>query len=179
MSKKNMLSQKCYFSAEEALNIIILEEYTLATSSFDDSSSESSYSYDTSDTNSQPPLPKIRKRKKIQTNTIENDMFYEHGKCHITSVSQTHVQPTSNIPTAPQTSKKSDTASTFDHSHDKCHSAVGECSFRPQHWNWQSLTMVVCTVQGFSIGMANAAAQAMACVQVFGTGLEGPQLEQH
>ena len=38
--------------------------------------------------------------------------------------------------------------------------------------------MVVCTVQGFSIGMANVAAQAMACVQVFGTGLEGPQLEQ-
>ena len=113
-----MLSQKCKFSAEDALNTIILEEYTLGTSSSDDSSSESSFSDDTSDTNSQSPLPKIKKRKKIQTNTIENDMFYEHGKCHIVGVSQTHVHPTLNIPT--QASKKSDTASTFDHSHDKC-----------------------------------------------------------
>ena len=89
----------------------------MGTSSSDDSSSESSYSDDTSDINSQSPLPKIKKRKKIQTNAIENDMFYKHGKCHIVGVSQTHVQPTSNIPTAPQASKKSDAASTFDHSH--------------------------------------------------------------
>ena len=120
MSKKNRLFQKRKFSAEEALNIIISEEYTLGTSSSDDSSSESSYSDDTSDTNSKSPSPKIKKRKKIQTNTIENDMFYEHGKCLVAGVSQTHVQPTLNIPTAPQASKKLDTASTFDHSHDNC-----------------------------------------------------------
>ena len=47
-------------------------------------------------------------------------MFYEHGKCHIVGASQTHVQPTLNIPTAPQVSKKLDTASTIDHSYDNC-----------------------------------------------------------
>ena len=47
-------------------------------------------------------------------------MFYEHGKSHVAGVSQTHVQPTLNIPTAPQASKKSDTPATFCDSHDKC-----------------------------------------------------------
>ena len=47
-------------------------------------------------------------------------MFYEHGKCHTAGVSQTHVQPTLNIPTVPPASKKLDTASTVDHSHDTC-----------------------------------------------------------
>ena len=120
MLKRNKLFQKCKFSAEEALNIIISEEYTLGTSSSDDSSSESSYSDDTSDTNSQSPSPKVKKGKKIQETTIENDMFYEHRKSHVAGVSQTHVQPTSNIPTAPEASKKSDTPATFSHIHDKC-----------------------------------------------------------
>ena len=119
MSKRNKLFQKCKFSAEDALNIIISEEYTLHTSSSDDSSSKSSYFDDRGDTNSQSPSPKVKKRKKIQETTIENDMFYEHSKSHV-GVSQTHVQPTSNIPTAHEASKKSDTPATFGHSHDKC-----------------------------------------------------------
>ena len=65
MSKRSKVFEKRKFSAEEALNIIISEEYTLGTSSSDDSSSESSYSDDTSDTNSQSPSPKVKKRKKI------------------------------------------------------------------------------------------------------------------
>ena len=91
MLKENRLFQKCKFNVEEALNIIISKEYTLGTSSSDDSSSGSSYYDDTSDTNSQSPSPKLKKRKKIQTNQIKNDMLYEHGKCHIAGVSQTHV----------------------------------------------------------------------------------------
>ena len=47
-------------------------------------------------------------------------MLCEHGKCHVVGVSQTHVQPTSNIPTAPQASKKLDTPSTIHHNHDNC-----------------------------------------------------------
>ena len=47
-------------------------------------------------------------------------MFYEHGKSHVAGVSQTHVQPTSNIPTAPEASKKLDTPATFGYSYDKC-----------------------------------------------------------
>ena len=120
MLKENRLFQKCKFNAEEALNIIISEEYTLGTSSSDDSSSGSSYYDDMSYTNSQSPSPKLKKRKKIQTNKTKNDMLCEHGKCHIAGVSQTHVQPTSNIPTAPQASKKLDTPSTIDHNHDNC-----------------------------------------------------------
>ena len=92
--KRSKVFEKCKFSAEEALNIIISEEYTLGKSSSDDSSSESSYSDDTTDTNSQSPSAKVKKRKKIQESTIENDMFYEHGKSHVAGVSQTHVQPT-------------------------------------------------------------------------------------
>ena len=92
----------------------------MGTSSSDDSSSESSYSDDMSDTNSQSPSPKVKKRKKIQESTIENDMFYEHGKLPVVGVSQTHVQPTSNISTAPQASKKLDTPATFHDNHDKC-----------------------------------------------------------
>ena len=53
MSKRSKVFEKQKFSAEEALNIIISEDYTLGTSSSDNSSSESSYSDDTSDTNSQ------------------------------------------------------------------------------------------------------------------------------
>ena len=120
MSKRSNVFEKHKFSAEEALNIIISEEYTLGTSSSDDSYSESSDSDDKTDTNSQSSSPKVKKRKKIQENTIENDMFYEHGKSYVACVSQTHVQPTSNIPTAPQASKKLDTPATFHDSHDKC-----------------------------------------------------------
>ena len=120
MLKRSKVFEKCKFSAEEALNIIISEEYALGKSSSDDSSSESSYSDDTTDTNSQSPSAKVKKRKKIQESTIENDMFYEHGKSHVVGVSQTHVQPTSNIPTVPQASKKLDTPATFHDSHDKC-----------------------------------------------------------
>ena len=120
MSKRSKVFEKHKLSAEEALNIIISEEFTLGTSSSDDSSSESSYSDDTTNMNSQSPSPKVKKRKKIQKSTIENDMFYEHGKSHVVGVSQTHVQPTSNIPTAPQASKKLDTPATFRDSHDKC-----------------------------------------------------------
>ena len=118
MSQKNKLLKKCKFNADEALNIIISEEYTLGTSSSNDSSSESSYSDKMNDTNSQAPSLKLKKRKKIQRNTTENDMFYEHVKCHFDGVSQTHVQPTSNILTVPQASKKSDTSSTVNYSHD-------------------------------------------------------------
>ena len=120
MSKRSKVFEKHKFSAEEALNIIISEEYTLGTSSSDDSSSESSDSDDTTDTNSQSPSPKVKKRKKIQESTIENDMFYKHGKSYVAGVSQTHVQPTLNIPTVPQASKKSDTPATICDSHDKC-----------------------------------------------------------
>ena len=120
MSKRSNVFEKCKFSAEEALNIIISEEYTLGTSSSDDSSSESSDSDYTTDTNSQSPSPKLKKRKKIQESTIENDMFYGHGKSYVVGVSQTHVQPTLNIPTAPEASKKSDTPATIRDSHDKC-----------------------------------------------------------
>ena len=56
---------------------------------------------------------------------------------------------------------------------------LGECSFRPQHRNWQSLTTVVCMVQGVGIGMANVVVQATACNSGFGAELEGPQPEQH
>ena len=120
MLKRSKVFEKRKFSAEEALNIIIFEEYTLGTSSSDDSSSESSYSDDTTDTNSQSPSPKVKKRKKIQESTIENDMVYEHGKSHVVGVSQTHVQPTSNTPTVPQALRKLDTPATFCDSHDKC-----------------------------------------------------------
>ena len=120
MLKRSKVFEKPKFSAEEALNIIISEEYTLGTSSSDDSSPESSYSDDTSDMNSQSLSPKVKKRKKIQESTIENDMFYEDGKSHVAGVSQTHVQPTLNIPTAPQALKKLEIPATFHDSHDKC-----------------------------------------------------------
>ena len=42
------------------------------------------------------------------------------GKSHSVGVSQTHVQPTSNVPLSPQAAKKSDTPSTIYHSHDNC-----------------------------------------------------------
>ena len=120
MSKRSNVFEKRKFSTEEALNIIISEEYTLGTSSSDDSSSESSDSDDITDMNSQSPSPKIKKRQKIQESTIEIDMFYEHGKSCVARVSQTHVQPTSNIPTVPEASKKSDTPATICDSPDKC-----------------------------------------------------------
>ena len=65
MSKRSNVFEKCKFSAEEALNIIISEEYTLGTSSSDDSSSESSDSDYTTDTNSQSPSPKVNKKARV------------------------------------------------------------------------------------------------------------------
>ena len=49
-------------------------------------------------------------------------MFYKHGKSHVSGVSQTHVQPTFNIPIAPEAAKKLDrsTSPTVNHNHDNC-----------------------------------------------------------
>ena len=57
-TKKKLKKPK--FSAEEALNMIISEEYTFGTSSSDDSS-QSSYSDDSSDTDSPSPSQKLKK----------------------------------------------------------------------------------------------------------------------
>ena len=113
-NKRNQLKRKKYYSAE-ALNIIISEEYTLGTSSSDNSSSESSYYEEMSDKNSRSPSPKHFKGNIIQQNTCENKTLYEHGKIHITDLSQRHVQPTSAIPTTlPEATKKLDTPSIVD-----------------------------------------------------------------
>ena len=61
---RNRLKRKL-FNAEEALKMIISEDYTFGTSSSDDSSSESSDYDETSDTNSQlleSPSPKTMKQ---------------------------------------------------------------------------------------------------------------------
>ena len=117
MSGTKKKLKKLKFSAEEALNMIISEEYTFGTSSSGDSS-QSSYSDNSSDTDSPSPSQKLKKRKKLLPKTVQNDMFYEHGK--IPGVSLTHVQPTFTLPIAPEAAKKLDTPPTADHNHDNC-----------------------------------------------------------
>ena len=129
-NKRNKLKRKL-FNAEEALKIIISEDYTFGTSSSDDSSSESSDYDEMSDTNSQSPespLPKSVKDNNFQENTFKNNTVDEHGEIHVpvwvADISDKHSRPTFNTPTLlPETSKKSDTASTLDPniSHDKSH----------------------------------------------------------
>ena len=129
-NERNKLKRKL-FNAEEALKIIISEDYTFGTSSSDDSSSESSDYDETSDTNSQSPespSPKSVKDNNFQENTFKNNTVDEHGEIHVpvrvADISDKHSRPTFNTPTLlPETSKKSDTASTLDPniSHDKSH----------------------------------------------------------
>ena len=127
MSNYRNKRKRKLFNAEEALKIIISEDYTFGTSSSDNSSSESSNYDETSDTNSQSPespLPKCSKQNNVQENTCTNDTVHEHGKKHVrvADISDKHSRPTFNTPTLlPETSKKSDTPSTVDPniSHDK------------------------------------------------------------
>ena len=58
MSKNFKKLEKHTFNAEESLNIIFSDEYTLGTSSSDESSSEFSYLDYSSDTNPELPSPK-------------------------------------------------------------------------------------------------------------------------
>ena len=122
---RNKLKRKL-FNAEEALKIIISEDYTFGTSSSEDSSSESSDYDETSDTNSQSPespSPKHIKQNNFQKNTCKNNTIDEHGKIQVVNISDTHSRPTFNTPTLlPDTTKKSDTAASLDLniSHDKC-----------------------------------------------------------
>ena len=58
-------------------------------------------------------------KKKINNRTLH--VRHRHGKCNSVGVSQTHVQPTSNVPLLLQATDKSDTASTIDHNHGNCH----------------------------------------------------------
>ena len=121
---RNKLKRKL-FNAEEALNIIISEEYSFGTSSSDDSSSQSSDYDETSDTNSQSPespSPKRIKLNNFEKNTCKKNTVDEHGKFHIADRSDTHNRPTLNAATLlPEATKKSDTASSLDPniSHDK------------------------------------------------------------
>ena len=117
MSETKKKLKELKFSAEEALNMIISEEYTFSTSSSNDSS-QSSYSDDSSDTDSPSPFQKLKKQKKLLPKTVQNDMFYEHGK--IPGVSLTHVQPTFTLPIVPEAAKKLDMPPTADHNHDNC-----------------------------------------------------------
>ena len=89
---RNKLKRKL-FNTEEALKIIISEDYTFGTSSSDDSSSESSDYDETSDMNSQSlesPLPKSIKQNNFQENTCKNNTVNEHGKVHVADISDTH-----------------------------------------------------------------------------------------
>ena len=117
MSGTKKKLKKLKFSAEEALNMIISEEYTFGTSSSDDSS-QSSYSDDSSDMDSPSPSQKLKKRKKLLPKTVQNGIFYEHGK--ILGISLTHAQPTFTLPIVPEAAKKLDTPPTADHNHDNC-----------------------------------------------------------
>ena len=116
MSKEMDQLKRRKYNAAEALNIIISEEYSLGTSSSDNSGSESSYSDETSDTNSQLPSPKCFKSNIIEEITCKKKLLSKHGKINCTDLSETHVQPTSVRGTPPSTlpdaTKKSDTTST-------------------------------------------------------------------
>ena len=58
-------------------------------------------------------LLNILKEITSKKHTCENKAVDEHGKIHVTNLSDTHVQPTLNTPTTlPEATKKSDTAST-------------------------------------------------------------------
>ena len=106
MSKQLKQLEKHTFNAEEALNILFSNEYTLGTSSSDKSFSQLSYLEDSTDRNAESPSPKQKKWKKML------HVRHKHGKSYSVGVSQTHVQPTSNVPLLPQAAKKSDTPST-------------------------------------------------------------------
>ena len=120
----NRLKRKL-FNAEEALKMIISEDYTFGTSSSDDTSSESSDYDEIRDTNSQlleSPSPKTMKQNNFQENTCKNNTGDEHGKIHFADISDTHSRPSFNTPSLlPETSKKLDTPSGRDpnSSHDK------------------------------------------------------------
>ena len=118
MAERKKKLKKLKFTAEQALNIICSDDYTFGTSSSDNSSSQSSYSDDSSDTNLPSPSQEVKKEKKLLPKRVQNDMLDKHGK--IAGVSQTHVQPTFNLPIALEAAKKLDTPPTLGHNHDNC-----------------------------------------------------------
>ena len=121
MAQRKKKLNNVKFTAQEALNIIISDDYTFDTSSSHDSSSSSScYSDDSSDTNLPSSSKEVITGNHFLPKTLQNDMLDEHGK--IAGVSLTHVQPTFKLPTALEAEKKLDTGTsqTIDHNHDNC-----------------------------------------------------------
>ena len=107
MAKRtNDLEKHTYntYNAEEALNLIISEDYSFGTSSSEDSS-QSSSSYDSINGNSLSPSPILKKAKKMTGVTeerSEEDMLFRHGETSTLGVLETHVQPTFNTPISPE-----------------------------------------------------------------------------
>ena len=119
--RKNDLEKRTY-NAEEALNLIISEDYSFGTSSSEDSS-QSSSSYDSINRNSLPPSPILKKAKKTTRVTEERSeeyMLFRHGKTSTLGVLETHVQPTFNTPILPEAIQECDTPQTAQHDHDNC-----------------------------------------------------------
>ena len=122
MVKRTNDLEKCTYHAEEALNLIISEDYSFGTSS-SEYSSQSSSSYDSINENSLSHSPILKKAKKMTGVTKERnekDMLFRHGKTSTLGVLETHVQPTFNTPNSPEAVQESDTLQTPQHDHDSC-----------------------------------------------------------
>ena len=122
MAKGTNDLEKRTYNAEEALNLIISEDYSFGTSSSEDSS-QSSSSYDSINGNSLSPSPILKKAKKMTGVTeerSEEDMLFRHGDTSTLGVLETHVQPTFNTPISPEAVQESYTPQTPQHDHDNC-----------------------------------------------------------
>ena len=119
MAKKLKELEKSRYSVQEALSIIISDDYTLGTSSSDEDTSQLSYSGSSTDTNEYSPSPKAKTTRKIFKKRRKNDMYKgKHDKPESRGVSQTYVRPSSEVPLSPAAAKKSDTPSAVDVGHD-------------------------------------------------------------
>ena len=92
MAKRTNDLEKRTYNAEEALNLIISEDYSFGTSSSEDSS-QSSSSYDSINGNSLSPSPILKKAKKttgVKEERSEEDMLFRHGETSTLGVLETH-----------------------------------------------------------------------------------------
>ena len=75
MSKQLKQLEKCTFNAEEALNILFFNEYTLGSSNLDESFSQSSLLEESTDRNAESPPPK--QKKLLQKKTKKGYIKYK------------------------------------------------------------------------------------------------------
>ena len=123
MAKRKNDLEKCTYNAEEALNLIISEDYSFGTSTLEDSSQCSSSSYDSINGNSLSPSPILKKAKKtigVTEETSEEYMLFRHGETSTLGVLETHVQPTFSTPISAEAVQGCDTPQTPQHDHDNC-----------------------------------------------------------